>query len=263
MTVLHVEQQGQGTDLVMLHGWGMHSGIWHALVKPLRDHYRLHLVDLPGHGQSQSIAADFDLAQLADSIWQSVVPQLRGPAVWLGWSLGGMAAMQIARQHRDMVRALVLVASTPRFSQADDWPHAMSAAVLDSFAEQLAGDYKSTLQRFLALQVKGSDDARQVLRELRDRVLDNANVDLTALQSGLAILKQADLRAALTEIGQLPCLLIYGERDMLIPLEAVADIQALLTNNQTWIVKGVGHAPFILHPETFIKQLNVFLHETG
>jgi pimeloyl-[acyl-carrier protein] methyl ester esterase len=171
--------------------------------------------------------------------------------------------MQIARQHCDMVQALVLVASTPRFSRTDDWLHAMSPAVLDSFAGQLAGDYKSTLQRFLALQVKGSDDARQVLRELRDRVLDNANVDLTALQSGLAILKQADLRAALTNLEQLPCLLIYGERDMLVPLEALPDIQALLANCQTWVVKGAGHAPFISHPVTFIKQLNAFLHETG
>lgn len=260
---LHVEQHGNGPDLVLLHGWGMHSGIWPEPVKALRDSYRLHLVDLPGHGQSQTVNDQFDIETLAEAIWQNVAPQLHGPAVWLGWSLGGMAVMQIALRYSQMVRGLVLVASTPRFSQTDDWPHAMSPQVLEMFASQLAEDYRSTLQRFLALQVQGSDDARQVLRELRSRVLDNACVDISALQSGLEILKQADLRVGLAAIRDLPAMLVYGKRDMLVPVEAVQDIQAAFSNSRTLVVEGAGHAPFISHPRLFVEQVKVFLHATG
>ena len=49
---LHVEYEGAGPDLVLLHGWAMHSGIWRDVRERLARHFRLHLVDLPGHGRS-------------------------------------------------------------------------------------------------------------------------------------------------------------------------------------------------------------------
>ncbi|MDR9435466.1 MAG: pimeloyl-ACP methyl ester esterase BioH [Thiohalophilus sp.] len=257
---LQVTRTGQGPDLVLLHGWGMHSGIWHGVIESLESHYRLHLVDLPGHGQSQHADSEFDLTQLADRIWQSVSPHLSGPAFWLGWSLGGLAALQIAVQRPEQVRALMLVASTPRFSQTDDWPHAMPSQLLESFAEQLREDYRTTLQRFLALQVKGSESAREALRTLRQRVLETADVNVTALQSGLTILKEADLREQLSLIRRVPLLLVMGKQDMLVPLSAAAALTDTFDDSQTVIIEGAGHAPFVSHPQTFAQQVMMFLH---
>ncbi|MDZ7803685.1 pimeloyl-ACP methyl ester esterase BioH [Thiohalophilus sp.] len=259
-SALQVTRTGQGPDLVLLHGWGMHSGIWHTLVESLAPQYRLHLVDLPGHGQSQHADSEFDLAQLAEDIWQSVSPQLSEPAFWLGWSLGGLAAMQIALQQPGQVRALVLVASTPRFSQADDWPHAMSPGLLEGFAEQLREDYRTTLQRFLALQVKGSESAREALRTLRQRVLASADVNVAALQSGLSILKEADLRERLPAIREVPLLLVMGEQDMLVPPAVAPALAGAFDDSQTVIIEGAGHAPFVSHPQTFVQQVMMFLH---
>ncbi len=257
---LQVTRTGQGPDLVLLHGWGMHSGIWHGVIDALEPHYRLHRVDLPGHGQSQHADSEFDLAQLADEIWQSVSPQLSGPACWLGWSLGGLAAMQIALQRPEQVRALILVASTPRFSQADDWPHAMPPDLLESFAAQLREDYRATLQRFLALQVKGSESAHEALRTLRQRVLETAEVNVTALQSGLTILQEADLRKQLSLIRQLPLLLVMGEQDMLVPPAVAGVLSETFDDSQAVIIEGAGHAPFVSHPQTFAQQVMMFLH---
>lgn len=260
---LHVEQHGHGPDLVLLHGWGMHSAIWQNVVESLQTRYRLHLVDLPGHGQSQNVSVEFDLQSLAGLIWQSVSPGLSGPASILGWSLGGLAAMQIALEHPRQIRALVLVASTPRFTRADNWPHAMAPSVLEAFAVQLAGDHRATLQRFLALQVKGSDDARNALRELRRRVLDNAGVDPMALQSGLRILQQADLRAQLGELAGMSVLWIYGEQDRLVPVEVRNEKILQATNMQSVVMEGAGHAPFISQTQTFVKHIKAFLDATG
>ena len=49
---LHVKIFGAGPDLVLLHGWAMHGGIWSGVRDRLAQHFRLHLVDLPGHGSS-------------------------------------------------------------------------------------------------------------------------------------------------------------------------------------------------------------------
>src|SRR5213078_1405478 len=52
---VHVESVGVGRSLVLLHGWGMHSGLWFPLLPRLSNRYRMHLVDLPGHGYSEAL----------------------------------------------------------------------------------------------------------------------------------------------------------------------------------------------------------------
>ena len=52
---LHIEIVGDGPPLVLLHGWGLHGGVFAPLVDRLSDRFRMHLVDLPGHGYSLSL----------------------------------------------------------------------------------------------------------------------------------------------------------------------------------------------------------------
>ncbi len=49
---LHVEIRGAGPDLVLLHGWALHGGMWGPWIDELSRRARLHLIDLPGHGRS-------------------------------------------------------------------------------------------------------------------------------------------------------------------------------------------------------------------
>ena len=91
MSRLHVETAGQGPDLVMLHGWAMHSGIWSSVRDQLAQRYRLHLVDLPGHGRSPA-----DEAYSLDRIAQKVAEILPAESIVCGWSLGGQVAIRLA-----------------------------------------------------------------------------------------------------------------------------------------------------------------------
>jgi len=52
-----VRIEGRGRDLVLLHGWGFHSGAWDGVAGELASRYRLHRIDLPGHGRSQACEA--------------------------------------------------------------------------------------------------------------------------------------------------------------------------------------------------------------
>ena len=54
---LHVETFGSGPDLVLLHGWGMHGGVWGDFALRLAERYRVHVIDLPGHGFSAAFSA--------------------------------------------------------------------------------------------------------------------------------------------------------------------------------------------------------------
>src|SRR5690606_39730814 len=68
------------------------------------------------------------------------------------------------------VRGLAMVCASPRFVRGDDWLLGMSPEIFRGFALGLRADYRATLERFIALEAFGSDDARHEMRMLRDEI---------------------------------------------------------------------------------------------
>lgn len=254
---LYTQTSGAGPDLVLIHGWGLHSGVWDNFVPLLEPHFRVTRVDLPGHGRS-AWHGQASLDEMTDALL-SAAPD---SGAWLGWSLGGLLAARAALGAPGRVTALVLMASTPCFVRKPGWQAAMPVEVLDTFAAELALDYSRTLQRFLSLQVRGSEAAGDVLRELRARLLEHGQPAQAALQAGLQILRSADLRMALDAIG-CPVLLLTGERDTLVPAAAGAQVAQLLHNATVAEVPGAGHAPFIARPRRVADSVRQFLQQTA
>lgn len=257
MSGLHVEQLGFGPDVVLLHGWALHGGMWGGWIDTLAEHARLHVVDLPGHGRSRWHEDITDLAGLARHVMGAVPPG----AVVLGWSLGGMVALELARRHPAHIAALVLLATTPRFVAGDGWEHGMQGDVLDGFARGLAADYRGTVRNFLALQTLGDENAAPALRELRSKLATHGEPDTRALQAGLGILRAADLRDSLPRIGH-PALVIAGERDRLTPPEAGRQLAMQLPAARFHCVGRAGHAPFLSHPDAVLQEVVPFLGRT-
>jgi pimeloyl-[acyl-carrier protein] methyl ester esterase len=251
---LHVEIRGEGPDLVLLHGWGLHGGMWGPWLDRLAEGARLHVLDLPGHGRSGWPARARDLAGFA----QAVFPHLPRGAALLGWSLGGMLALELARRHPRHLRALVLVATTPKFLAGPDWEHGLPAAVLEEFTRGLAADYRRTVQNFLALQTRGDEHAGATLRLLRARLAAHGEPDPRALAAGLAVLREADLRDALPQIA-LPSLVIAGQHDRLTPPEAGRGLAVALPSARFRLIERSGHAPFLSHPEEVLAEVRRFL----
>jgi pimeloyl-[acyl-carrier protein] methyl ester esterase len=245
---------GSGSDVVLLHGWGMHSGVWEDVVEALLDHHRVTLVDLPGHGYSRASGSGHALSE-----WGAAVLAVAPPrAVWVGWSLGGLVAQQAALIAPERVSQLALVNSTPCFVQRPDWPHGIAPPVLRRFAEELRQDYRAVLKRFIALEVHGSEHASAQLRQLKAMLFQHGEPDVAALEDGLAILESADLRADLPHIA-CPTLLLVGQRDQLTPAAAGEAMRNLLPNARLRVLPRAGHAPFFSHPGAFLAELRAFL----
>ncbi len=251
---LHVEVSGSGRPLVMLHGWGMHGGIWHELAAQLAQDFEVHNVDLPGHGGSS--AAPFTL----DTVVDGLDAHFAQPVMVLGWSLGGILAQHWAVRAPQKIGKLVLVASTPCFTEREDWLFGMGGETLQQFAAELEKNHAATLRRFLALQVRGSEHERELLTSLREQLFSRGEPALAALRGGLEILRDADLRPQAAGIAQ-PTLLVAGERDKLTPPEASYYLAQVLPHAQVAEILGAAHAPFLSHPALFTEHLKRFLHE--
>lgn len=248
----------QTQDLVLLHGWGMNSGVWETLPEILPAGVRLHPIELPGHG-GQPLAPPGDSEARALEHWaQACLAQAPERAVWLGWSLGGLVALAAALRAPERVLGLVLMTATPRFVQAPDWPAAMRAETLSQFHDGLLADPSGTLSRFLALQVRGSDQARETLRRLRQDLAVRPQPDPVALALGLDLLREGDLRAALARL-QPPSLWLLGSHDTLVPAAVAESIAGLLPGARIHTIRGAAHAPFLSHPAEVGEVLGPFL----
>lgn len=254
------QSRGQSdSTLILLHGWGFQHQVWNALTASLAADWQTYAVDLPGYGRSPSLP-DADLDKLTDLL-AAQLPR----GVWLGWSLGGLLAINMALRHPDQVQGLYLVGTTPRFVQAVDWPHAMTDIVWQGFADRLQQDWYNTLQRFLALQVKGDAQARDLLRDLRRSFKPDSAPAPSVLKQGLQLLRETDLRCQIAAL-RCPVCVSLGAQDALVPIAVKQDWQHLLAELPTttpWDIKvfpKAAHMPFASHLEAFSEHLCQWLH---
>lgn len=250
----YIESHGDGHDLVLLHGWGLHSGIWELLVEDLSQNFRVHLVDLPGFGRSPIPSADYSLDLLTEQVMK-VVPD---NAHYLGWSLGGVVATNLALQFPDKVKKLITVSSNPRFVQSDDWQTAMKPNIMDSFCRFLEEDYQGTIIRFLAIQAMGSETQKEDIKFLKDTVFIHGTPATKALRGGLAMLNDIDLRSQLNKLD-MPRLRLYGRLDSLVPNKTAEAVKELDPESQFKIYPKASHAPFLTNRAEFTQDVINFL----
>jgi len=246
---LHVESIGEGPDLVMLHGWAMHSGIWSSVQARLSDKFRLHLIDLPGHGHSAQIPA-FSLEQMVEVI----ATTLPSSCILCGWSLGGQIAIKLALRLPKQINKLVLVATTPSFIKREHWQWGMDEATVQLFMSNLEKQYVQTINRFFTLQMKGSSDSSTTLAQLRNNFFGSVKPNEQSLKVGLQILLTTDLREEVGNLTQ-PVLLIHGKNDVITDCEAAEWMHQQLTDSKLDLYQRCGHAPFLSYPNQFVASL--------
>ena len=254
---LYIETHGSfettPQNLVLIHGWGMHGGVWQPLVKKLSPHFYLHIVDLPGMGFSTPIEPSH-----LHAVAEKVAEVLPANADICGWSLGGQVAMRIALLQPDRVRRLVLVGTTPRFVNTADWENGIEASVYEQFASQFSKDYQATLIKFLTLQCMGSSETRSTVKQLRTSFAKRPVPTQATLQKALHILLDTDLRSEIESLRR-PALLIHGDCDTLVPVQGAHWLAQHLPFGRLRVIAGASHAPFLSHPDQFIAALIEFL----
>lgn len=255
---LYSEIKGSGHNIVLLHGWGMHGGMWGRFNDLLSEHFETHVIDLPGFGYSKDVKNDFTLDSLSKVV-EEYIDNLTAPVNLVGWSLGGLIAQNILKRKHVEVSKLVLIATTPSFTKKEDWNTAMEQSVFNDFSTDLKQDYKKTLKRFLSLQTRGSDLSREVLRELNKQLNSRGEPNINALENGLNILSETDLRS--NNQNETPVMLVSGEKDTLVPLAVNAEFEKMFPNLEQLSLEKTGHAPFISKPELCAEKIKNFINE--
>ncbi len=236
--------------LVLLHGWAVHSAIWHSVQKDLSIHFDLHPIDLPGYGDRQAEDGNLGLDQLTDDVL-TMAPE---NAHWVGWSLGTMIAMSAALRQSDRIDSLILVSPTPMFMQAEDWKHGITLPALENLQSRFHSDYATALKRFLLMQAGTDQVARTNAKATWQRLTQSPTPSTGTLDAGLEILKTTDLRRKVQGIN-VPTRIITCQEDRVIPAAAGQALHQMIPQS-TLLELPSGHAPMIEIPRQFVQAIS-------
>ena len=221
-------------SLAVLGGWGVSPEILSPWLETLEESVDIHVVDIP----------DLDAAELLSVEERSKRLLQSAPAnsYWLGWSLGGAIALDLANQFPDRVKGVITLATNPCFVAQDGWA-GMEADTFANFLQAYREVPAKTLQRFASLQVAGASEPRTLLRELKANLLE-PQVVLAQLLELLAI----DRREQLAQL-EVPTLMMLADSDALVPAELSETMRVQFPDVNLSKVGASSHLPFQDQPE--------------
>ncbi len=241
------------TNLVLIHGWGCDSRTWQPLLESLQKIASVTLIDLPGFGASAPLP-EFSL----DAVLEQIATQLPAKSVVMGWSLGGMLAVQLAARFSDRIDAVITLAANLKFVASPDYPMAMPRAINRQFNQGFAQDPQATLKLFGGLLAQGDANERSLLKQLRrNEIGDVTDNWLQALQ----LLSVLDNREAFAQLRQ-PGLHLFAEKDALVPVAAAVGLQDINPQQETLILESTAHALHWSQPQLVVDAISRFLKKT-
>lgn len=242
-------EAGRGDPLVLIHGLADDHRAWRRTVPDLMLRRRVILYDLRGHGQTSLGSPDGTLRQLGDDLARFI----REPCDVAGFSLGGTIAMRLAIDRPDLVRHLVLVATSSRVGRAAAEWYRERAAMVERSDPQL----RTTLDRDTAdVYAQAPDELEEGLLIRRQSTADPRGYANAC--AAMAALNAAPLDAELPRITA-PTLIVASDRDQHCPPRAAEIIAAGVAGSRLEIVEGAGHAIPVERPRELAHFINEFL----
>jgi len=252
-----------GLSLVLLHGWGGDSSTFSGLIERLSQHRHIITIDLPGFGGSEAWA-DFTSSdecrfQLLDAISQQLPERFN----LLGWSLGGMLAVQMAHQLPNRVAHLITLASNAVFTESGEWPAAMPHHRYEEFCAYFDSAALPCLTQFCALQAQGDKDQRNLLKALRQRLPKEMTADAQANWAAvLRLLGALDNRETLRHL-ELPVMHLLGAQDQLVPEAAATMLTQLNPTHHIEVLPGTAHPIHLAAEVEVCAYIEQFLDKEG
>lgn len=182
------------------------------------------------------------------------------PLTILGWSLGGMLALQLAAEHPEKINRLILLSSTPRFTAWENYTAGLAPVIVKNLARKLLKNHWQTQLDFYKLMFSTNEGSS--LEAFNTYIAPSlANLEIPSLQSGLQYLLETDLRSLLPEIHT-PCHILHGTEDTICPLAGGQYLATMLPNSTLTLVPGAGHMPFYTQSEYCKSKLQNSINPT-
>lgn len=249
----HVELQGNGTPLILLHGFTGSTQSWQPHIEEFSHQYQTIAVDLLGHGKTESPAAPslYRMEHAAQDIIELLKAISPEPAHLLGYSMGGRLALYLAVFYPQYFRSLILESASPGLESAQHRQERIASDEALALKIEREGiekfvEYWENIPLF-------ATQNNEIRIKLRQQRLQNNPIGLANSLRGIGTGVQPSLWDKLPEI-QMPVLLITGDLDKKFT-EMGQQMQKLIPNAKQVIIPNAGHTVHLEHPEIFSQTV--------
>jgi 2-succinyl-6-hydroxy-2,4-cyclohexadiene-1-carboxylate synthase len=259
---LHVERWGERgrPPVVLLHGFTGSSSGWAAVAESLAPEFEVLAFDIVGHGQTD--APDevdrYRMRRVVDDLAAALQASGHERATWLGYSMGGRTALQVAVHRPDVVSALILEGGTPGLATAEE--REARVASDEVLAQELLNEGVEAFIDFWQ-EVPLFASQKRMPQERQDRVragrLRNRAIGLANSLRGMGTGSQEDVRDRLDGV-RVPTFLVTGGLDTKFT-ELAREMAAGLPNATIAVIDDAGHAAHVERPEAFSTLVLDFL----
>lgn len=240
---LAVETHGQGTPLVLLHGFPLRRTIWKPVVPLLKDKARLILPDLRGFGESPVQVKEYSMRLLAADVLALLDRLQLDKVVVAGHSMGGYVALEFAHAYPNRLSGLALIAS-----QADaDTPERRQARLIT------ARDVRRKGINYIADGMPPKLTRDEAIQQVLKQMIAGCPVDVAEA----ALKAMADRRDANPWLPgiKVPLVVVAGGKDQLIPVEKSTTLVKLASKGWAVEIAEAGHMPMMETPEKVAEAL--------
>lgn len=263
-TELYYETYGQGRPVVLIHGWPLSGRMWEGQIDALRHAgYQVVSYDRRGFGQSGKTATGYTYDVFASDLKDLLEALNLTDVTLVGFSMGGGEVSRYAGLYgTDRVRSAMLVASVAPYllKTADNPDGGMSVEDIEGMVKQVA----QNRPQFLAGFTKKFPNWDENGRELGDEFLDFAammylQASPVATQECVRAFGETDFRADLARLS-VPTLVVHGDKDQIVPLEASGQrVPQYAPNAELHVMTGAPHGLNATHGDEFNKILLDFV----
>lgn len=261
-TEIYYKDWGTGKPVLFSHGWPLDADMWEYQMNYLSSRgYRTIAFDRRGFGRSDQPWTGYDYDTFADDIADLINHLDLQEITLVGFSMGGGdVARYIGRHGTSRVARLALLgAVTPIFIKTDDHPEGVDKSVFDGIKAGLLKDRAQFISDFSSAFF-GLDDGNQVSEGVQTQTL---NIALLASLKGtvdcVTAFSETDFRADLAKVD-VPTLVIHGDADKVVPLEATGRLAAkLIAGAELKVYQGAPHGFTATHGEQLNEDLLAFI----
>lgn len=244
-------------NLILIHGWAFDSNIWRLNIEELKTKYNIYTIDLNGHGNSSFNSEYNNLDVYLQQISKLLPNNNNNITTILGWSLGGIIALNLKHKYPDLIKNIILCCSNPCFIANNNWQYGVEENIWAEFNNKLLNNSDKTIKDFLLLQTLNHHNTKTLYKNLLNITKNSPAPSIEGLQWGLNILQQ-DYREILNNINltdKQSIKVILGAKDSLVNKNLISWLQQTYPEIQTYLLHKSGHMPFITEPELFYQCL--------
>jgi pimeloyl-ACP methyl ester carboxylesterase len=259
---------GQGPTVLLIHGIGGDWRTWEPVLEGLAGNHRVVAVDLPGHGGSAMGHGDYSLGGHANALRDLCGAMGIERATVIGHSLGGGIAMQFAYQFPERCERLVLVSSgglgpdVGVVLRLATIPGSELFLSLTAPAARSLVNLAASAGRALGIRPPaGAEHYARAFAALGER--ESRAAFLGTLRGVVGTRGQlVDARDRLYLAQHTPTLIVWGERDAVLPVDHGYSAQEAMLGSRLEIFEDAGHLPQLNDPDRFIAVVEDFMATT-